>query len=99
MALVRIPTQKKPREPHKCVPVKGEFGRFMVNSRSAEKAGHEEAYIVDVLEENETVAHGKIIGTCPCKGYQVRGTCSHLTDARAEHERLRAAGLGFPKLD
>lgn len=100
MPLVRQPSPKPKREPHKCVPIVGEFGRFTVDSRSAAKAGHEEAYIVDVLEKEQTVAHGEVTGTCGCKGFSVRGTCSHLVDAKAEHERIIAAEkLGFKDLD
>lgn len=101
--MVRQPPSKPKREPHKCIPIKGEFGRYTVNSRSAAKAGHEEAYIVDVLAVEEIESHGKVTGTCPCKGWQVRKTCSHLTDAIAEHEKYvatEAAGkLGFENLD
>lgn len=99
MPLVRKLPTKKPREPHKCVPIHGERGRFTVASASAAKAGNEEAYIVDIFEKEMTTAHGEVVGTCGCKGYSVRGTCSHLTDARAEHARLETAALGFPKLD
>lgn len=82
------PSSKPEREPHRCIPIKGEFGRYTVDSRSAAKAGHEEAYIVDVLAQEHTVTHGLVTGTCPCKGWSVRKTCSHLVDARAEHLRL-----------
>lgn len=98
MALVRIPQQKKPREPHHCVPIKGEFGRFTVNSASAAKQGLEEAYIVDVLAVEET-SIGKVTGTCGCRGWEIRKTCSHVVDATAEHARLEAEKLGFTKLD
>lgn len=89
---------KPEREPHKCIPIKGEFGRYMVASASAAKEGKEEAYIVDVLIEEETNV-GMIVGTCPCKGWQVRKTCSHLRDATAEHTRLEAEKLGFENLN
>lgn len=80
---------KPPREPHKCVPIHGERGRFTVASRSAAKDGKDEAYIVDVLEEEDT-AIGRVTGTCGCKGWSVRKTCSHLEDAKAEFARLEA---------
>lgn len=101
MGLVRqsSPKPKPPREPHKCVPIKGERGRFTVNSASAAKQGLEEAYIVDIFEKEMTAAHGEVVGTCGCKGYSVRGTCSHLDDARIEFARLEAAVLGFSKLE
>ncbi len=91
MSLVREPDKPK-REKHKCVPIHGEFGRYTVDSRSAAKKGREEAYIVDVLAVEETNV-GTIIGTCPCKGWQVRKTCSHLDDAKEEHARIVAAKL------
>jgi hypothetical protein len=75
---------------HDCVPVPGEFGRYYVNSRSAEKKGLDEKYIVDVLAEEHTNA-GIVIGVCPCKGWQVRKNCSHLIDAKHEHARLELA--------
>lgn len=91
--LVRT-TVKPERIPHKCIPVHGEFGRYVVNSRSAEKEGKEEVYIVDVLQEEETDV-GLIQGTCPCKGWQIRKHCSHLDDAKIEHARLlRDAQIG-----
>lgn len=107
MGLVRQsqPSSKpKPeRERHKCTPIKGEFGRYTVPSRSAAKDGHDEAYIVDVLATEETESHGKVVGTCPCKGWQVRKTCSHLDDARLEHEehvaKAAADALGFKNLN
>jgi hypothetical protein len=100
MALARETPQpqKKPREPHKCIPVRGEFGRYTVASASAAKEGKEEVYIVDVLQEEETNV-GVIVGTCPCKGWSIRKTCSHLEDAKKEHARLEAEKLGFDKLD
>lgn len=101
MPLARQQSSPKPkpeRIPHKCVPIHGEFGRFTVDSRSAAKKGDEEAYIVDVLAVEETNV-GPVTGTCPCKGWSVRKTCSHVVDATAEHARLLAAGLGFEKLD
>lgn len=101
MPLQRQSSPKPEREPHKCVPIKGEFGRYTVNSRSAAKAGHEEAYIVDVLAVEDT-DKGPVTGTCPCKGWSVRKTCSHLVDATAEHARLeqeKVTALGFEKLD
>ncbi len=93
MPLERLPSpkQKPERIPHKCIPVHGEFGRYTVNSASAAKKGLEEAYIVDVLAKEETNA-GEVVGTCPCKGWQVRKECSHLDDAREEHLRRLAAG-------
>lgn len=87
------PKPKKPREPHVCTPIIGEFGRYTVPSRSEEGD-----YIVDVLAEEETSV-GKIIGTCPCKGWSVRKTCSHLDDAKIEHAKREAEKLGFEKLD
>jgi hypothetical protein len=96
MALVR--EEKKPREKHAVTPIHGEFGRYSVNSSSAAKKGLDEAYVVDVLAVEET-NQGKITGTCGCKGWQVRKTCSHLTDAREFHETsatvTQAAKLGF----
>ena len=97
MALVREET-KKPREKHAVTPIHGEFGRYSINSSSAAKKGLDEAYVVDVLAEEET-AQGKVVGTCGCKGWQVRKTCSHLTDAKEFHEKIatvtQAAKLGF----
>jgi hypothetical protein len=102
MPLVRQPTQKPPREPHECVPIKGEFGRYYVPSRSAAKAGHEEGYVVDVLAKEQTDTHGEVVGTCPCKGWSVRKTCTHLDDAKIKHEKVvakqRADELGFKDL-
>lgn len=104
MPLIRQPqpSSKAEREPHVCVPVHGEFGRYMVNSRSAAKQGNEEAYIVDVLAKEETNV-GEIIGTCGCKGWQIRKDCSHLRDARVVHEehvaKAAADALGFKNLD
>jgi hypothetical protein len=99
MALVREQSKPKEREKHAVTPIHGEWGRYSINSASAAKKGLDEVYIVDVLEENETLAHGKITGTCGCKGYQVRGTCSHLVDAKEFHEKVasvaQAATLGF----
>lgn len=94
MPLARTtPDSPKPdRIPHKCVPVHGEFGRYTVNSASAAKKGLEEDYIVDVLEEEEVADGSTVIGTCPCKGWSVRKTCTHLDDAKAEHRRLFAGG-------
>ena len=98
MALVREQAKKPDRVKHKVVPIHGEFGRYMVNSASAAKKGREEAYIVDVLEVEETNV-GPITGTCACKGWQVRKTCSHLDDAKEEHERIvakqQAEEMGF----
>jgi hypothetical protein len=75
--------------------------RYSVNSATAAKKGLDEAYVVDVLAIEET-AQGKVTGTCGCKGWQVRKTCSHLTDAREYHERVatvaQAATLGFDHL-
>jgi hypothetical protein len=108
MALVRaadkyLVEQPKPaRKKHKVTPIVGEFGRYMVDSHSMAKRGKEGAYIVDVLEREETNA-GVIIGTCACKGWSVRKTCSHLEDAREEHARILGAqaaeGIGFENLD
>lgn len=102
MALVRQ-GDKPEREKHAIIPVHGEVGRYMVNSRSAAKKGRDEVYLVDVLDEHVTVAHGKIIGTCGCKGFQVRGTCSHLVDAKEYHEKVavidQATELGFDNLN
>lgn len=85
MPLARHPSPKKPRPPHNCEPIPGEPGRFYVKSRSAAKAGEDESYIVDVLAEEETNV-GIVKGTCACKGWQVRKTCSHVDDATAEYE-------------
>ena len=81
--------RKQPEKPpeHECVPVPGEFGRYYVKSRSAAAEGKDEKYIVDVLIEEHTNA-GIVTGTCQCKGWQVRKTCSHLKDAHREHARL-----------
>lgn len=87
MPLIRQKPPKPPREPHECVPIVGEFGRYYVKSRSAAKKGDDEAYTVDVLAEEHTDSHGLVTGTCPCKGWSVRKTCSHLDDAKIEHER------------
>lgn len=83
-----MPLQRTTPTRHDCVPVPGEPGRFYVKSRSAAKEGKDEEYIVDVLAVEET-DKGKVTGTCPCKGWQVRKTCSHVVDATAEHERLK----------
>lgn len=90
--MISRPLPSKPeRIPHECVPVPGEFGRYYVKSRSAAKQGKDETYIVDVLEEGGYHGDGEsIVGICPCKGYQVRKTCTHLDDAKAEHERREA---------
>lgn len=100
MGLVREPA-KKEREKHAVTPIHGEFGRYSVNSESAAKKGLDEAYVVDVLAEEET-NQGKVTGTCGCKGWQVRKTCSHLADAKEYHERVatvtQAASLGFEHL-
>lgn len=77
--------KSRPREPHEVVPVPGEPGRFYVKSRSAAKKGDDEQYIVDVLEREET-NEGVVIGTCGCKGWSVRKTCSHLIDAKASYD-------------
>lgn len=98
MPLVRSLPAKKPREPHECIPIIGERGRFLVKSASAKKEGKDEGYVVDVLEVEDTNV-GPVTGTCPCKGWSVRKTCSHLDDAKAEFARLEAAALGFEKLD
>jgi hypothetical protein len=94
---------KPERKKHKVTPIVGEHGRFTVESESAKKRGRDEAYIVDIFQEEETTAHGKVIGTCACKGFSVRGTCSHLTDAKEEYLRLTAAAraedLGLENLD
>lgn len=100
MGLVRQET-KKPGEKHVVIPVHGEWGRYTVNSRSAAKKGLDEAYIVDVLAE-EIYEGGKVVGVCPCRGFQIRKRCSHLDDAREYHEKVataRQAGeLGFEHL-
>lgn len=99
MPLSRSATSPKPpRERHECIPIHGEHGRFTVKSASAAKKGHDEAYIVDVLAVEETNA-GAVTGTCPCKGWSVRKTCSHLVDARAKHDELMAEALGFTKYE
>lgn len=104
MPLARQSSSPKPkpeRIPHKVTPIHGEWGRYSVPSASAAKDGQDEAYIVDVLEAEETNA-GTIVGTCGCKGWSVRKTCSHLDDAKAEHARLEAAKvaeLGFVKIE
>jgi hypothetical protein len=94
---------KPEREPHECVPIKGEFGRYYVKSRSAAKAGLDEAYTVDVLAKEQTDSHGEVVGTCPCKGWQVRKTCTHLDDARIKHETVvakqAAEAIGFKNLE
>lgn len=61
--------------------VVGEPGRYWVDSHSFPG----EWYIVDVLEVEPTNA-GHIRGTCGCKGWSVRKSCSHLDDARDYHE-------------
>jgi hypothetical protein len=95
--------KKKPeRQKHKVTPIVGEFGRYAVDSHSMAKRGREGTYIVDVLEKEETNA-GTITGTCPCKGWSVRKTCSHLEDAREVHESIVAAqaaeDFGLENLD
>jgi len=100
MALLRE-KPKPPRVPHTVIPVYGEFGRYTVNSASAAKKGQDEAYIVDVLASEETATHGKVTGICPCKGWQVRKTCTHLEDAREKHREIvehQADKLGLEKL-
>ena len=77
-------TSKPPPPRHNCVPVPFEEGRYYVESRSTPG----ETYIVDVLAEEETADFRIIKGTCPCKGWQIRKVCSHLTDAKEEHLRL-----------
>ena len=62
----------KTRERHKCLQVPHEFGRYQVESASAPG----EHYITDVIS-----------GECPCKGFEIRGHCSHLDDSKDEHER------------
>lgn len=101
-----LPSSKPERIPHKCVPIAGEFGRYTVASASAAKAGKEEAYIVDVLAEEQTETHGLVTGTCGCKGWSVRKTCSHVVDAKEEHRKLAlelidraAANMGFTKIE
>lgn len=84
------PKPKPERIPHECVPVPGEHGRFYVKSRTAAKKGEDETYIVDVLEENGYQDGLRVEGICPCKGYQVRKICSHLTDAKEAFNRLEA---------
>lgn len=88
---------KPPREPHECIPIIGERGRFMVKSASAAKRGEDEGYIVDIFEVEQTNI-GPVTGTCPCKGWSVRKTCSHLDDSRDKFAAMEAAALGFPKL-
>lgn len=85
MPLIRrnLNNPKPPRQPYKVVAILGEFGRYFVPSASAP----DEGYNVDVLEEEHTKSHGLVKGTCPCKGWSVRKTCTHLDDAKAEHER------------
>jgi hypothetical protein len=103
MALVRDDQAKPQREPHHVTPVAGEFGRYVVNSRSAAKKGKDEVYIVDVLAEDVTAGGEKVVGTCPCRGYQIRKTCSHLDDCRAYHAAIgvheKATELGFENLN
>lgn len=83
---------------HKAIPIVGEFGRYTVDSRSAMKLGREEAYIVDVLEVEDTNV-GRVAGTCPCKGWRIRKDCTHLQAARIEHQKAVASQLGFDDLD
>jgi len=101
MALVRQ-AEKPEREKHHVTPIAGEFGRYVVNSRSAAKKGKDEVYVVDVLAEEQT-AGGKVVGTCPCRGWQIRKTCSHLDDCKAYHAAIgvheKATELGFENLD
>jgi hypothetical protein len=91
MGLIRDKPAEKAREKHAVTPIHGEFGRYSVNSASAAKKGLDEAYVVDVLATEDT-AQGKVTGTCGCKGWQVRKTCSHLTDARQGAPILYALG-------
>lgn len=104
MALIREDSSgktPKPRVKHKCIPIKGEFGRYFVPSASAAKDGKDEGYYVDVLAVEDT-NYGPVTGTCPCKGWSVRKTCSHVRDATDEHWKLISAGkaaeLGLPDL-
>jgi hypothetical protein len=101
MALVRQ-EEKPPREKHHVTPIAGEFGRYFVNSKSAAKKGKDEGYVVDVLATEET-AGGRVTGTCPCRGWQIRKTCSHLDDSREYHEAIgvheKATELGFETLN
>jgi hypothetical protein len=106
MALVRgneymLGPDKEPRKKHKVTPIAGEFGRYFVDSHSLAKRGKEGAYIVDVLAVEET-NFGNVTGTCACKGWSVRKTCSHLEDALEEHRKLvaeKADDVGFSDLD
>jgi hypothetical protein len=84
-----VETPKAPRKKHKVTPIVGEFGRYMVDSHSLAKRGKEGGYIVDVLAVEGTNV-GPVTGTCPCKGWSVRKTCSHLEDAQEEHQRIVA---------
>lgn len=99
MPLSRSATSStKKRERHECIPIHGEHGRYTVKSASAAKKGHDEAYIVDIFEREPTNA-GEVLGTCGCKGWSVRKTCSHLVDARAKHDELSAEAMGFTKYE
>lgn len=101
MGLLREQTTKKERPKHTVTPIHGEFGRYTVNSFSAAKKGQDENYVVDVLAQEETNV-GLITGTCPCKGWQVRKTCSHLEDAREAHKQVekdQAGRMGFDALN
>jgi hypothetical protein len=107
MALLRgkdymLDPPKPERQKHKVTPIVGEFGRYAVDSHSMAKKGREGTYIVDVLEKEDTNA-GTIVGTCACKGWSVRKTCSHLEDAREVHNQVVAAqaaeALGLQNLD
>lgn len=68
---------------HLIEPVPGEPGRFYAESSSAPG----EHYLVDINEVEETNA-GPVTGTCQCKGWSVRKTCSHLDDARVYNDRF-----------
>lgn len=79
-----------PRRKHKVTPIIGEYGRYMVDSHSMLKRGKEGAYIVDLFEKEQTDQGAIVTGTCACKGWQIRKTCSHLIDAQEVHQTVYA---------
>lgn len=72
MALKRKPSKLIQ---HAIKPIKGELGRYEVESASAPG----EHYIVDVKTDE-----------CPCKSWSVRRWCSHLNSAHAYHAEIYA---------
>lgn len=78
--------KQKARRFHLVEPVPGEAGRFYVDSFGDKE---ERAYIVEPAAVEETNG-GKVIGTCPCKGWQIHKHCSHIDHARDYASNPRA---------